>query len=147
MTDEQFNMIWGYLNEIRDLLLEEKKPTHSSGGVNSSPARESVVSFPDVNGSSIPPPHERGGFVYSRQLLPSDYVDMIAEKIRGVRIKDGEVVWVPLIEVANSAARHFLTKYDHPTMKSVCRFIIENGRVSPSETMFEEVLSFMNGTR
>lgn len=126
---------------------DKKKPTHSSGGVNSSPDRESAVSFSDVTGSLIPPPLERGSFVYSRDLLPSDYVDMIAEKIRGVRVKDGNVVWVPGIETANSAARHFLKKHGHATMMSVCRFIIANGHVSVGEAMFENVLPYIEQNR
>lgn len=122
------------------------KPLPSGGVISLTSLGEKV----DV-GKQNPPPLERVGssFDSSREsalnLAPSDYVDMVSSKVKQARKKADGSIWVPRIEVANRAAKKFITDYGHEMMMLVCRTLLEKGRVSVSPEMFEEVKTYIEG--
>lgn len=79
-------------------------------------------------------------------LRPSDYVNLIGPKIKSAKIKGGKVVWIPKIGVANKAAAAFIQDHGIEMMDVVCSFILERGHVSVCETMFHDVLPYMDGS-
>lgn len=131
------------MKAIRIYLTSQVKenPTHTSGGGIS----DFNAAFSEAKSKSPPPLEGVGRFLYGEHK-PSDYVDMIKHKINGARIKDGEAVWVPRIEVANEAARVFIFTHGHHLMMKVCKFVIERGRLTVSESMFEDVLPYLERT-
>lgn len=138
--EELLDEILAEIRAIRVYLTSQAKenPTHTSGGGIS----DFNPAFSEPKGKSPPPLEGIGKFLYGEHK-PSDYVDMIKHKINGARIKDGVAVWVPRIEVANEAARVFIFTHGHHLMMKVCKFVIERGRITVSDTMFEDVLPYM----
>lgn len=140
--EEILKEILAEIKAIRTYLIfeERENPPTSGGGIS-----DFNAAFSEKEDKNQPPPPLEGiigRFLYGEHK-PSDYVDMIKHKIAGARIKDGVAVWVPRIEVANEAARVFIFTHGHHLMMKVCKFVIERGRLTVSESMFEDVLPYL----
>lgn len=146
---------------------KKSKVTKPSGGAPSEPTKpkgnppplESAnASADEIDEKAANQPPEKGTRVGKRKASraqfkapekqrgkqsPSDYIDAIASKIKGSKRKPDGSIWVPKIEIANQAARKFITAHGHDAMEEVCRFIIEFGRIAICDDMFDDVLPYL----
>jgi len=102
----------------------------------------------DEKSDEIPSSHVRDKVVIvskPENLRPSDYVNMIADKIKSAQKRPGKPTWIPKIELANQEAAKFIAVHGHEKMQEVCEFILHNGRISIAESMFFAVLPYLEG--